>query len=152
VERRLNKEDDDNDKENDDNDDNDNDDDDNDDDDVDDDVSLYSVSTAGFENFFRFIQRNGQYLMTSRENDSNTNKEDDDDVYSISSVGFKEFRQYLRANHGKDRDDEDDEENEEDGDDDVCVLASGSRGSVVITRYQSLPLTPSKVLPICVTQ
>jgi hypothetical protein len=34
----------------------------------------------------------------------------------------------------------------------VCVLASGSRGSVVITRYQSLPLTPSKVLPICVTQ
>jgi hypothetical protein len=34
----------------------------------------------------------------------------------------------------------------------MCVLASGSRGSVVITRYQSLPLTPSKVLPICVTQ
>ena len=34
----------------------------------------------------------------------------------------------------------------------VCVLASGFKGSVVITRYQSLPLTPSKVLPICVTQ
>ena len=35
----------------------------------------------------------------------------------------------------------------------VCVFwASGSRGSLVITRYQSLPLTPSKVLPICVTQ
>ncbi len=35
----------------------------------------------------------------------------------------------------------------------VCVFwASGSRGSLVITRYQSLPLTPGKVLPICVTQ
>ena len=35
----------------------------------------------------------------------------------------------------------------------VCVFwASGSRGSLVITRYQSLPLTPGKVLPVCVTQ
>ena len=35
----------------------------------------------------------------------------------------------------------------------VCVFwASGSGGSLVITRYQSLPLTPGKVLPICVTQ
>ncbi len=35
----------------------------------------------------------------------------------------------------------------------VCVFwASGSRGSLVITRYQSLPLTPRKVLPMCVTQ
>ena len=33
-----------------------------------------------------------------------------------------------------------------------CVLASGSRGSVVITGYQSLPLPPGKLLPICVTQ
>ena len=29
----------------------------------------------------------------------------------------------------------------------VCVLASGSRGSVVITQYQSLPLTPRKSSP-----
>ena len=64
-------------------------DDDDDDDDVDDNGSLYSVSTEGLENFFLFIQRNGQYLVTSRENDSNTNEEDDDDVYSISSVGFE---------------------------------------------------------------
>ena len=35
----------------------------------------------------------------------------------------------------------------------VCVFwASGSRGSLVITRYRSLPLTPGKVLPVCVTQ
>ncbi len=34
----------------------------------------------------------------------------------------------------------------------VCVQASGSRGSGVITQYQSLPLAPRKVLPICVTQ
>jgi len=35
----------------------------------------------------------------------------------------------------------------------VCVLRQlGSKGSVVITRYryQSLPLAPGKVLPICV--
>ncbi len=29
----------------------------------------------------------------------------------------------------------------------VCVLASGSRGSVVITRYQSLPLSPRESPP-----
>jgi hypothetical protein len=29
----------------------------------------------------------------------------------------------------------------------VCVLASGSRGSVVITRYQSLPLSPRESHP-----
>jgi len=35
----------------------------------------------------------------------------------------------------------------------VCVFwASGSRGSLVITQNQSLPLTPRKVHPICVTQ
>jgi hypothetical protein len=35
----------------------------------------------------------------------------------------------------------------------VCVFwASGSKGSLVITRYQSLPHTPGKVLPVCVTQ
>ena len=34
----------------------------------------------------------------------------------------------------------------------ACVQASGSRGSGVITQYQSLPLAPRKVLPICVTQ
>ena len=35
---------------------------------------------------------------------------------------------------------------------DVCVLASGSRGSVVITRYQSLPLSPRESPPHSVTQ
>ncbi len=47
------------------------------------------------------------------------------------------------------------EKMERDGSVDVCVCvfwASGSRGSLVITRYQSLPLIPGKVLPVCVTQ
>jgi len=34
----------------------------------------------------------------------------------------------------------------------VCVQAFGSRGGGVITQFQSLPLAPRKVLPICVTQ
>jgi hypothetical protein len=34
----------------------------------------------------------------------------------------------------------------------VCVQASRFQGVVVITRYQSLPLPPGKVLPKCVTQ
>ena len=53
-----------------------NDGDDNDDDD-DDDGFLYSVSTVDLEVFCRYIQRNGHILLTSHENDSNTNKEDD---------------------------------------------------------------------------
>jgi hypothetical protein len=34
----------------------------------------------------------------------------------------------------------------------VCVRGFRFQGVVVITRYQSLPLPPRKVLPICVTQ
>ena len=34
----------------------------------------------------------------------------------------------------------------------VCVQASGPMGRGVIMWYQSLPLAPRKVLPICVTQ
>jgi hypothetical protein len=34
----------------------------------------------------------------------------------------------------------------------LCVQAIRFQGVVVIMRYQSLPLPPGKVLPICVTQ
>ena len=34
----------------------------------------------------------------------------------------------------------------------VCVLGFRFQGAVVLMQYQSLPLPPGKVLPICVTQ
>ena len=50
---------------------------------------------------------------------------------------------------------EGDEDKEGDGDGNVCVCVClrqlGSTGSVVIMQFQSLPLAPGKVLPICIT-